>query len=127
VDPAIAVTEIENLGLLPAGPYPGPTAPFLRSDRLGAMMEGVREKYDYVVVDSPPVGGAADALLLAQQADAVVLVLAAGETQKDAVTEAKRLLAAADANLLGCLLNKATARSRVYYSYSPGTYAGVEE
>ena len=127
VDPAVASTETETLSLLPAGPYPGPTAPFLRSERFGAMLEGLRDKYDCVVIDSPPVGGSADTLLAAPRADAVILVLAAGETQKDDVTEAKRLLAAAGARLIGCVLNKSTVRSRGYYSYSPYSYAEVEE
>lgn len=127
VDPAIAATGIEGLSLLPAGPYPGPTAPFLRSERLGAMIEGLREKYDCVVVDAPPVQGSADTLLLSPRADAVLLVLAAGQTRKDDVTEAKRLLAAAGADLVGCILNKAPSAGRGYYSYSPYSYAPLEE
>ncbi len=127
VDPAIAPTGIENLGLLPAGPCPGPTAPFLRSERFGAMVEGLREKHEFVVVDGPPVAGAPDSLLLAPRVDAVLMVLSAGETQKDEATEAKRLLAAAGGELIGCVLNKSTARSRGYYSYSPYSFAEAEE
>ncbi len=126
VDPAIAATEIENLSLLPAGPFPGALAPFLRSERFGAMLEGLQERYEYVVMDAPPVRGAADTLLLAPRAHAVVMVLAAGESRKDHVTEAKRLLAAAGGKLVGCVLNKASAPGRGYYSYSPYSYVEVE-
>ncbi len=127
VNPAIAATEIENLGLLPAGPFPGPTTTFFRSERFAAMLEGLREKHEYVVLDGPPVTGTADGLLLASRADAVVLVLAAGETQKDDVARAKRLLAAAGGGIIGCVLNKVALASREYYSYSPCLYAEVEE
>jgi capsular exopolysaccharide synthesis family protein len=127
VDPAITTTEIPGLSILPAGPYPGPTAPFLRSERFGAMIEGLREKYDYVLLDAPPVQGTADSLLLAPHTDAVLLALAAGETRKDGITEAKRLLAAAGGEIIGCVLNKSMAPGHGYYSYSPYSYAEVEE
>jgi len=124
VDAVIASTGIEALDLLPAGPYPGPTAALLRAKRLDTVLAPVRGKYEYILVDAPPVEGSADTLLLVPGVEAVLMVLASGETRKDGVTAAKRLLQASGARILGCLLNRAADLSRGYYSYSP--YSPVE-
>jgi capsular exopolysaccharide synthesis family protein len=126
-DALAAPTEVPGLDLIPAGPLPAAPLPALRSEKLKTLLAALREKYEYVILDGPPVRGLADALVLAPRADAALLVLSAGESRKDEVTEAKRLLRAAGAELAGSVLNRATARSRGYYYYGSAAVAEAAE
>jgi capsular exopolysaccharide synthesis family protein len=123
LETATAATETENLSAVPAGaPIPAPL-PYFRSERFKSALAEVRERFDLVILDLPPVSVAAESLVAASMADGVVLVLAAGETGKDDAAAAKRLLRSAGAKLLGCVLNKAVLRSRGYYTYEPAAAA----
>ncbi|HEX7901352.1 MAG TPA: polysaccharide biosynthesis tyrosine autokinase, partial [Planctomycetota bacterium] len=123
LDSVLAATEMENLTVLPAGsPLQNPI-PFLRSERLRVVIPELRERFDFVIVDLPPVRSAADALVLAPTLDGLVLVLGAGETGKDDAAAAKRLIRDARGKLLGCVLTKAEVYSRGYYAYAPATDA----
>ncbi len=123
LDQVLVSTEMENLTVLPAGPALQNPIPFLRSERLRVVLPELRERFDFVIVDLPPVRSAADTLILAPALDGVLLVLGAGETGKDDATASKRLLRDARGKLLGCVLNKATVYSRGYYSYAPASAA----
>lgn len=114
---AIRPTEVSTLSLLPSGPYPEDPIPFLRCERFKALLGELRDKFDYVIIDAPPVLDLADALILAPLSDGILLTLAAGETEKGEVTEAKRRLRAAGGKIRGCLLNRAPVRPRGYYYY----------
>ena len=126
IDGLIATTNVEGLHLLLAGPLLENPVPYLRSERFRALLPDLRGRYDLVLVDLPPVGSAADALLAAPLMDGILLVISAPETRKDRAAEAKRLLRAAGGTLAGCVLTKATVRSRGYYCYSPAPVAGAD-
>lgn len=118
-DAVLSPTEMENLTVLPAGaPLQNPI-PFLRSERLRAVIPELKERFDFVIFDLPPVRDAADALVLAPTLDGLLLVLGAGEAGKDDAAAAKRLIREARGKLLGCVLNKAAIWSRGYYEYVP--------
>jgi capsular exopolysaccharide synthesis family protein len=121
LDSLIASTEMENLTILPAGPTLQNPIPFLRSERLRVVLPELRERFDFVIVDLPPVRSAADALVLMPALDGAVLVLGAGATGKDDAAAAKRLVRDARGRFLGCVLNKAAIHSRGYYEYVPAT------
>jgi capsular exopolysaccharide synthesis family protein len=124
LDPALVATEVENLVLLPAGPAPEDPLAYFRSERFQGLARDLRGWYDLTIIDLPPVAAAAEALSVAASADGVLLALAAGATGKDAITDAKRRLRALQAKLWGCILTKATIRSRGYYDYSPPVQTG---
>lgn len=119
LDAVMSTTEMENLTVLSAGPALQNPIPFLRSERLRVVLPELRERFDFVIVDLPPVRAAADALVMAPTMDGIVLVLAAGETGKDDATSAKRLIRDARGKLIGCVLNKTEIYSRSYYDYQP--------
>jgi capsular exopolysaccharide synthesis family protein len=116
---ATVQTETPNLSAIPAGPPLASPLPYFRSERFRLALPELRELYDFVILDLPPAGWAAETLVAAPAADAVILVLAAGETGKDEAAAAKRVLRAAGARLAGCILNKAVVWSRGYYAYEP--------
>jgi len=95
-----------NLWLLSCGStVPDPYLLFT-AERLGACLVELRQQFDFVLVDAPPVNAFADAPLLAKLADGVVLVVQANSTRREAAKNAVERLTAAKVQLLGAVLNK---------------------
>jgi Mrp family chromosome partitioning ATPase len=91
-----------------------------------------QERFDMVIVDSPPVLGLADALVLANLTRATVVVIDSGVTRKDPVVGSIRRLRGAQANILGVVLNKYGQGGSGYgydyhYSYSYYNYEGADK
>jgi capsular exopolysaccharide synthesis family protein len=126
-----AVAEQDTVQLLPgqtlsvvtSGPLPPSPPELLASDRLPALLASLRERFDVVVVDGPPVLGLADAPLLAHHVDGTVLVAAAEQTHSDALATALGRLHTAHAHVLGTLLTRFDMKRKgegygyTYYSY----------
>jgi capsular exopolysaccharide synthesis family protein len=127
IDSMMSATDVDNLTLMPAGAPMQNPIPFLHAERFHALLRDLRGWYEYVIVDLPPVKSAADALIVAPLADAVVLVAAASETRKDDVTYAKRMIRSVKAKMCGCVLTKARIRSGGYYYYSAAVAADAAE
>jgi len=105
-----AVAEVPGLHLLPPGPTPPNPAELLDTPRARDLVRTLAERYDTVVVDSPPVLPVTDAQVLARLADAVVLVVAYRETSKRGLARAIELLNQVDAKLIGTILNLVPAK-----------------
>lgn len=95
-----------NLWLLPSGSNPMDPHGLLNSDRLYSRMAELKAKFDYVLIDAPPVNLYADTLLLGKLADGVVLVVQANSTKREAARKAKESLEFANVRILGIVLNK---------------------
>ena len=84
----ICQTDISGLDVIASGPVaPNPTS-LLQNDNFRHLMEVARSRYDYVIIDTPPVGLVIDAVIIAHQADASLLVTAAGKIKRRFVTKA---------------------------------------
>jgi Mrp family chromosome partitioning ATPase len=84
----------------------------------------LRQKYKFVVIDSPPVMAATDAVILSALTDGVLLVVRSGETPKEAFTRTRDLLHAVKCRLLGVILNAVNSSAPdYYYSYRYYPYA----
>lgn len=116
---------VEGLKILPSGPLPPNPAELLGAERTRALWGKLLEKFDYVLVDAPPVLAVTDAVLLASQVEGVILVLWAGNVRVDAAQAAKEELLRVGARLLGVVLNKVRLPSRDYYYYY--SYYGRKE
>ena len=92
---------IPNLVAIPTGPLPPSPADLLSSHRLADAIAELRTKFKFVIVDSPPILAATDAVILSVQVDGVLLVVRSGETPKDAFTRSRDLLVASKAVYLG--------------------------
>jgi Mrp family chromosome partitioning ATPase len=77
----------------------------------------LREQYDHIVIDTPPTLSVTDAVIMATRADAVILVIRAGQTTKQALRRARDLLAQVNARTCGVLLNAVNLNSPDYYYY----------
>lgn len=117
IEDNIYETEIENLHIIPSGKYsPNPTN-LLQNNRVDLALEVFREFYDIVIIDTAPIGLVIDAALLAQKADASILVVESGRTPKKLIRKAKRDLEQTNTKFLGVILNKVNEKELGYGDY----------
>lgn len=114
---APAETEVPNLWVVPAGPIPPNPSELLHSERFRAFLARLSERFDQVILDSPPVAAVTDATILSRLVDGTVLVVRANQTGKEVARHANRLLQGVGANFAGCVLN-AVNLDRDEYKYS---------
>lgn len=118
----ICDTSIDNLMILPAGQVPPNPTSLIQNDNFKSMIETVRGLYDYVIIDTPPLGLVIDAAILAHHSDASLLVVKAGADKRRTVTKLKEQLEQSGAVFLGVILNKYDIHLDKYGSY--GSYGG---
>jgi capsular exopolysaccharide synthesis family protein len=114
---AIRPTALDHLSFLSAGSLPPNPAELVGSRTMQETIAALKDHYDYILIDSPPVMQVSDAVLLSTMVEGVVLVVSSQQTPKEVVREARARLSYARAQLLGVVLNRASLRSRdaVYY------------
>lgn len=115
----IVKTQHEGLDILTSGPIPPNPAELLDSRRMKKIMQEINPVYEFVLIDSPPVIAITDASVIAQSVDGVILILAAGEVEREYALRAKEQLEKVGAKILGIVLNKAKVQSEKhnYYYY----------
>jgi succinoglycan biosynthesis transport protein ExoP len=116
---------IPNLVVIPTGPLPPNPADLLSSHKLADAIAELRTKFKFIVLDSPPVMAASDAVILSVQTDGVLLVVRSGETPKEAFTRTRDLLNSVKCRILGVVLNAVDASAPDYYysyRYYPYSY-----
>lgn len=96
---------LPGLKLITAGPLTSHPAELITSQRFAEFLSQLRQGFDYVLIDTPPVGSVSDPLALATQGDGVMLVLDAQHTRKVNVRRAMRSLETVRANVLGTVMN----------------------
>ena len=138
MDPEVKIADLVNgsgidgLDLLCSGPLPPNPSEILHTQGFRRTLARVLEQYDRVIFDSPPVGAVTDAQILGQQIDGAVLVVRAGETSREMLKKAVRLLSGVNVRILGALLNNLDVSRRgygqYYYQYYRhyGTYGSDE-
>ena len=119
VDKCIQETELENLYVLTAGAIPPNPAEILSSEKMKNLIEDLKNIYDYIFIDTPPIGLVTDAGVLSSFIDGVVLVVKSESIEKKYLEETKKKLDAVDARILGAILNsyKSEQKDYNYYSY----------
>jgi len=110
-------TEVPNLSVLPCGVQPESPYELLDPSRLGPMTAQLREMYDVIVFDTPPVLRTGDALKISTVAEQTLFVIEAGRTEQRQAAWAKRLLANVGARIAGVVLNRAVTETEEYYYY----------
>lgn len=116
---------IPNLAAIPTGPLPPSPADLLSSHKLAEAIAVLRTVYKFIVIDSPPIMAATDAVILSVLADGVLLVVRSGETPKEAFTRTRDLLNSVKCRILGVVLNAVDSSAPDYYysyRYYPYSY-----
>jgi len=119
---ALQATQDQGLSVITSGPLPPNPPELLAGDGLVALLESLRQHYDMVVLDGPPVLGLADAPLLGHRAEATLLVATAEQTRNDALQGAVQRLLAARARVLGSVLTRFDLRKGSGYGYGGYSY-----
>lgn len=112
---------VDNLTILTSGPIPPNPAEILGSDRIKSLLPALKEKFDYVIIDAPPIMAVTDASIISAQVDGVLMVVNYGVTRNDLAREAQEQIKKANANLIGVILNKVKMDDhgyQYYYYYS---------
>jgi len=123
------IPEVPNLDVLPSGPVPPFPTEMLSSEAMDNLLRHCGEIYTHVVIDSPPILSVTDGVVLAHEADAVVLVVRHGKSSKHVVRRARDLLLRSGAPITGIVLNAVDLNSPEYYGYygySGYTYSSID-
>jgi len=110
-------SPVPTLWVLPAGPKPPNPAQLLSSSAMESLLKELRQRFKFMVIDSPPVLPVTDAMILSTFVDGVAFVVESGVTARGAVARARRVLENAGARILGLVLNKVDVRHNGYYGY----------
>ena len=118
-DDLIKTSEIPNLDIITSGPTPPNPAELLSSYRFLELLKSLF-LYNFIVIDTPPILGISDPLIISPHTDGVILVVKSGETPKEAAQEARRMLTTVNSKILGVILNsidQAAMKYSHYYNY----------
>jgi capsular exopolysaccharide synthesis family protein len=117
VDEVAKPTFVQNLWAIPAGPVPPNPADMLHSDRFRKFLEELSERFDRVVIDSPPIAAVTDSAVLSTLADGTVFVVRAFKTSRQLARQGLRILRDVDARVVGAVLNAVDLSNREYGYY----------
>ncbi|MGA9583173.1 MAG: polysaccharide biosynthesis tyrosine autokinase [Allosphingosinicella sp.] len=112
-------TQMERLFLLPSGPIPPNPAELLATGRFREILDEALQRFDHIIIDSPPVLGLADAPMLASSTEGTLMVIEAGAIRRAAALNSVNRLRASEARLMGAILTKFNAL-KVGYGYGYG-------
>ena len=108
-------TNLKGVDIIFAGPYAPNPSELLEQDAFAALLHEEREKYDYVLVDTPPVISVSDASIVAKQCDGAILIIESEAVSRKVALKAKEQLEMSGCKILGAVLNKVDMKSSSYY------------
>ncbi len=131
-DAVFLASGVANLHLCPAGPHPPNPSELLSSERMTELMRLARSRFDFVIVDSPPVLAVTDAIIAGSISDGVVLCFRAHKVLREDVVSCRDRLLLAEVKILGAVLNRYHPRTggsydRRYYYYYQAYSDSVDE
>lgn len=105
IEDIVFETQYENLHMILAGKYPPNPVELFYTDKFKILLEKCREQYDYIIVDTTPLGAVIDAAVVAQQCDGAIMVISAGKIKYRIAYNVKKQLEKANCQILGAILN----------------------
>ena len=126
LDEAVQQTQVANMEVLSCGPLPPSPADLLGSQAMQDLLAKMRDRYDAVILDGPPMLLVADGHVLASMVDGVAVVMSSRQTSRGVAMRTKRMLQSLRARVVGGILNRVRAEKggyfresfRAYYEYS---------
>lgn len=116
-DEVVYATNIEKLHVVFSGPVPPNPAELLGNRYFRALVKQLRDVYDYVIIDTPPLGSVVDSLIVSKECDATVLVVAANQTSYKFARKIKDQIERSNLKLIGVILNKVPINKKRYGGY----------
>ncbi|TJY42767.1 CpsD/CapB family tyrosine-protein kinase [Cohnella pontilimi] len=117
-------TTVEGLSLITSGPIPPNPSELLGSKRMETLILELKQQYDLIVLDTPPVLAVTDPLIVSRLTDGVLLMADAGKIKREMILKAKGALERVEARILGVVLNNINRKTVDGYYYG---YYGTEE
>ena len=118
VNEVIQDSNIKNLALIVAGPKPPNPAELLESERFARLIGAVRQVFDYVIIDTPPLGSVIDSAVIAKNCDGIIYVVASKQIKYKFAQQIKKQIDITACPILGVILNKVNIsdmHDRSYY------------
>lgn len=117
-------TNRDRLYVIPVGAFPNNPTELFGKERFGQLLEELKKVFDYIIVDTPPLGNVIDAAVIAKRCDASMMVLSSDTCSRRFVKNVITQLKNANPNFLGVVLNKVQMDSRGYYGRGYQSYYG---
>jgi polysaccharide biosynthesis transport protein len=113
---------VPNLSLLACGPIPPNPAELISSEKMKSMLKTLAERYDHILIDSPPLMHVTDPVILSTMVEGVIIVVQSGRSTRDVVRRARQELTAVGAKIFGVVLNNVDFRRDGYDNYYYSRY-----
>lgn len=126
IDEIVCKTNYENVYMILSGPYaPNPTE-MLGDEQFGQLLKAARQVFEYVIVDTPPLGIVVDAAVIGQYCDGAIIVIEKDSTSYRVCQKVKSQLEKSGCKILGAVLNKVESKGKGYYGGKYGhVYGGA--
>lgn len=116
----IVATQVENLSIITSGPIPPNPSELLRSENMEQLLNKVKEDFDYIFIDSPPVLSVADSIIIGRITDGILYIVQSNKSSRSVISRGIKKLADAKLNVLGIILNRIRPKRSEYYYYRYG-------
>lgn len=118
IDDVLQESKFPQLTVLTAGAIPPNPSELLGSMAAKKLLSGMRDRFDYVIIDTPPLLAVTDGAILAAEADGAIVLVRAGETKREQLIQATEILNNVGATVLGSILSMVPTRGSKAYSYN---------
>jgi capsular exopolysaccharide synthesis family protein len=108
-------TQFENMDVIFSGPYPPNPSELLASSDFETLIKQLKERYEYVIIDTPPLGAVIDSAIISKVCDGYILVIEANKISSKLLKEIVMQLKRTDCKILGTVLNKVYQKNKSYY------------
>ena len=115
-------TQIEHIDIITGGPIPPNPSELLGSKQVQGVLDGLKQEYHYILIDTPPIMPVTDAVIVGAKADGVIMVVEYGAIPPSLLKEAKERLNSPSINILGAVLSKVEVNNGSGYGYGYGYY-----
>ncbi|MFT6498379.1 MAG: capsular exopolysaccharide synthesis family protein [Akkermansiaceae bacterium] len=122
LEDVILQTPVDNLYFLPSGILPADAAGILNSRRMSELLQDVKQRFDLVLVDSPPILGVSDAAVLASEVDLTIVVVQHRKLPRNMLIRVKQAVENVGGHVIGVVLNNVDVRSDSQYQYYTSYY-----
>ena len=119
--------NVDNLHLLFSGQIPPNPSELLNSRVFSELISDLRKEYDYIIIDTPPLGAVIDAAIIAQNCDGMILVVESNSISYKFAQKVKEQLDKSETKILGVVLNKVDMSDTGYYGKYYGKYYGEKK
>ena len=118
IEESVRPTVVERLDLMTCGPIPPNPAELLSSNSMDMLIQELKERYDLIIFDAPPILSVTDGQVLSNKCDGTILVVSSGNTEKEMALKAKEAIVSSNSRLIGAVLNNfELPKDSNYYQY----------